>query len=74
MDLKIKITPEIAECVGLWLAERDNKTIREITFTNNCYFLVKFFAKSMDNIFNNYQFNPRVYIYSKKKKNGYIRY
>ena len=31
---------EIAECVGLWLAEGDNKTTAEVTFTNNCFELI----------------------------------
>ena len=34
---------QISECVGLWLAEGDNKTISEITFTNNCIELILFF-------------------------------
>jgi predicted transcriptional regulator len=68
MDLKITITSDIAECVGLWLAEGDNKTIREITFTNNCPVLVKFFGKTIQSIFKNFQFNPRIYIYSKRKE------
>ena len=34
---------EIAECVGLWLAEGDKKTSAEVTFTNNCMELIIFF-------------------------------
>ena len=40
MTSKKLCTSEIAECVGLWLAEGDNKTRMEITFTNNCLFLI----------------------------------
>lgn len=68
MKSKIEITPEIAECVGLWLAEGDTKTDREITFTNNCIPLVEFFAKSIWHIFKKYQFRPHVYIYSPEIK------
>jgi len=59
--------PEIAECVGLWLAEGDTKTGSEITFTNNCTVLVEFFAKSIKNVFKEHQIKPRVYVYSPKK-------
>lgn len=27
--------PQVSECIGLWLAEGDSKSKREITFTNN---------------------------------------
>ena len=60
----MKITPEIAECAGLWLAEDDNKTKGEITFTNNCYILVEFFAKTIQQLFKNSNFRPRIYVYS----------
>ena len=30
MELNIEITLEIAECLGLWLAEGDTKTEKEI--------------------------------------------
>ncbi len=36
---------QLAECVGLWLAEGDNKSRGEITFTNNCYELIKHFSQ-----------------------------
>jgi hypothetical protein len=62
------ITPEIAECVGLWLAEGDTKTCREITFTNNCFPLVEFFANAVQQLFKNYNLNPRIYVYSAKKE------
>lgn len=63
----IRLTQEIAECVGLWLAEGDNKTRREITFTNNCIILVEFFAKTIQRMFKEYNLKPRIYIYSAKK-------
>ena len=66
--MELKITPEIAECVGLWLAEGDTKTKGEITFTNNCSFLIEFFAKSIQHFFKEYQFKPRVYVYSSEKE------
>jgi len=71
MELRIKITPEIAECAGLWLAEGDTKTKREITFTNNCNILVEFFAKTIQKSFKNFNFRSRIYVYSpdKIKKN-----
>lgn len=55
---------EIAECIGLWLAEGDNKTAYEITFTNNCLLLVMHFKTTIENFFKNDSFNPRVYVYS----------
>jgi predicted transcriptional regulator len=64
MKSNIKITQEIAECVGLWLAEGDSKTKGEITFTNNCFPLIKFFSKTILQIFKDYHLNPRLYIYS----------
>ena len=54
----------VAECVGLWLAEGDNKTIREITFTNNCLDLIQFFHKTILNIFKDHTFEVGIYIYS----------
>jgi len=67
MDSEIEITSEIAECVGLWLAEGDSKTLREITFTNNCFPLVKFFANKIEEIFVDSNLRPRIYVYSAKK-------
>src|SRR3989344_4011136 len=54
----------IAECVGLWLAEGDQKTKSEITFTNNNLDLINHFHKSITNLFRGYKKNPRVYIYT----------
>ncbi len=60
---------ELAECVGLWLAEGDNKTIKEVTFTNNCFELIIFFHTVMAKLFNGTDFRPRLYSYSKTKDN-----
>ena len=54
---------EIGECVGLWLAEGDKKSDREITFTNNCLELIFFFHKSVKTLYNGKNI-PRIYIYS----------
>jgi hypothetical protein len=59
----MKITKELAECVGLWLAEGDNKTEREITFTNNCLELILFFHANMDQLYCGKN-KPRLYVYS----------
>ena len=53
-----------AECVGLWLAEGDQKTIAEITFTNNSWELIEFFGKTILQLFSKHKINPRVYTYS----------
>ncbi len=68
MKSKIHITPEIAECVGLWLAEGDSKTKREITFTNNCFPLIKYFSNTILKIFKEYHLKPRIYVYTAKKE------
>ena len=54
---------EIAECVGLWLAEGDNKSNSEITFTNNEFSLVQFFHDTLTQVFSHHKFNVRIYIY-----------
>jgi predicted transcriptional regulator len=58
--------PNIARCVGLWLAEGDSKTHSEITFTNNCLQLVKFFEETIQKIFPRERLKSRVYVYSPK--------
>lgn len=56
---------DAARCVGLWLAEGDNKTNAEITFTNNCFGLVDFFQSTLRLIFPSIaMLNPRIYVYS----------
>jgi len=55
---------DIARCVGLWLAEGDNKTSREITFTNNCLELIDFFKETIEKIFPLAEGpKPRMYVY-----------
>jgi len=58
---------EIAECVGLWLAEGDNKTDREITFTNNCFELIIFFSENIQQLYKGHN-KPRIYVYSPTEK------
>lgn len=55
------INKEIAECVGLWLAEGDQKSLSEITFTNNSTELVKLFYKRISHLFSTSNF--RLYVY-----------
>lgn len=62
-----EITEEVAECVGLWLAEGDNKTTRELTFTNNCLDLILFFKENISNIYTGNN-KPLLYIYSPIKR------
>jgi len=57
---------EIAQAVGLWLAEGDNKTKSEITITNNSSNLIIFFHSIITKIFNLKNL-PRVYVYSSSK-------
>ncbi|MFA5029025.1 MAG: hypothetical protein WC713_14240 [Candidatus Methylomirabilota bacterium] len=54
---------KLAVCVGLWLAEGNNKCNNEITFTNNCFELIEYFHKVVSNLFAQYKPNIRVYIY-----------
>ena len=56
---------EIAECVGLWLAEGDKRCNNEINFSNNCFNLIKQFHKIITSLFKKYKFNIRIYIYTK---------
>jgi hypothetical protein len=60
----MKITKEIAECVGLWLAEGNNKCNNEITFTNNSFELISLFDKVISSMFD--APNKRIYVYSAK--------
>lgn len=56
---------EVAECVGLWLAEGSTTSKSEITFTNNCLELIDLFLKTMNELFKGESFNQRIYAYSK---------
>ncbi len=58
------ITGELAECIGLWLAEGDNKTNAEITFTNNCLELIDLFHNILSSYFKMPDNKIRMYIYS----------
>ena len=63
----MKITKELAECVGLWLAEGDSKTKKEITFTNNCLELILFFHENISRVYFGKN-KPRMYVYSSTPK------
>lgn len=52
----------MAEIVGLWLAEGDHTTSREITFTNNDAKLIEFFHRVLSRHFQ-LLYSPRVYVY-----------
>lgn len=58
----------IAECVGLWLAEGDSKSSREITFTNNCTELILHFHDLIKKIYGGKN-AVRVYSYCPKPCN-----
>ena len=60
---------EIAECVGLLLAEGDDKCNNEITFTNNQFELIEFFHKNIKSLFSNHKFNIRIYVYTPNGEN-----
>jgi len=60
----MKITEkEIAECAGLWLAEGDKKTNKEVTFTNSSIELILFFQKVIESLYQGKN-KSRLYIYS----------
>ena len=58
------ISDEIAECIGLWLAEGDSKCKNEITLSNNCFPLVVFFNNIIRGLFDGFDFNVRIYVYT----------
>ncbi|MFH1181787.1 MAG: hypothetical protein V1702_02415 [Candidatus Woesearchaeota archaeon] len=60
----MQLNHELAECVGLWLAEGDSKTKSEVTFTNNCKELILHFHNNLKRIYLGSNL-PRIYIYSK---------
>jgi len=64
--IKKDFNEKLAECVGLWLAEGDNKSNYEITFTNNCWNLIKLFHKTITKLFG--KENIRIYVYNSSKK------
>ena len=57
------MTQDLAVCVGLWLAEGNNKCNNEITFTNNSFELIEYFNRVLSNLFENHQPRIRVYVY-----------
>jgi len=59
---------KLAECVGLWLAEGDNKTKMEITFSNNCWELVNTFHKILIKLLSKYNPKIRIYVYNSTKE------
>jgi len=61
----IEFEKQVAECVGLWLAEGSTTSKSEITFTNNCLDLIDLFYKTMNELLKDYSFNKRIYVYSK---------
>jgi hypothetical protein len=63
-----KFDREVAECVGLWLAEGDRKTKYEITFTNNCIDLIKLFYKTICRLFKDKKEKIRIYVYSNEDR------
>jgi len=64
-----EIESRIAECVGLWMAEGDTKTNSEITFTNNCFSLIRFFYQNLKLIIP--AKNYRVYVYLPNKNHKF---
>jgi len=62
-----KSNKQVAECIGLWLAEGDTKSKLEITFTNTCFKLVNIFYKILVKLFDEEK-KIRIYTYSKNKK------
>ena len=68
----MKINKELAECIGLWLAEGDNKSKNELTFTNNCWELVGHFHKTLLAYFLPQDQKIRIYIYDSNKNKSKI--
>lgn len=65
---------ELAECVGLWLAEGSTTSKSEITFTNNCLDLIDLFYKTINSLFKDYKYNTRIYVYSKDGEKVHLPY
>lgn len=73
-DNNFEFKKRVAECVGLWLAEGSTKSTSEITFTNNCWDLIDLFYNTINIVFKDYNYNPRIYVYSKNKGKVNISY
>jgi predicted transcriptional regulator len=63
---------QIAQAVGLWLAEGDKTTTKEITFTNNEPSLISFFHRVVHSVVQPV-LAPRVYVYLPKLGSSYSR-
>ncbi len=63
---KRHLSTDVAELVGLWLAEGDSKSANEITITNNCFLLIQSSYRVLKHIFNAENF--RLYIYLPEKE------
>lgn len=59
---------DLARCIGLWLAEGDSKTSREVTFTNNCFKLIWLFYRIIDEYGEAVSVSLQVYKPSKSSK------
>lgn len=62
----MELDHETAKLCGLWLAEGDNRTNSEVTFTNNNENLILFFHSNITKILD-FKNQPRVYVYSPSK-------
>lgn len=60
---------DLARCIGLWLAEGDTKTEREVTFTNNCFYLIKLFYRTIRDFSGLDWF--RLYVYKSSESSDY---
>lgn len=69
MQKTSEINKQIAECVGLWLAEGDRKTQYEINLSNNCFEIIQLFNETIRNLFFENKFNVRLYVYTPDVKN-----
>ena len=68
--LEVEPSRDLCECVGLWIAEGDSVTSREVTFTNNCIPLVVHFHRHVSKNFR-YKNLPRIYVYSPDTPGGF---
>jgi len=62
----VKFEKSIGQCIGLWLAEGDLTSTSEITFTNNRYYLIKFFHTNLNKTLK-LENKPRIYVYAPSK-------